>query len=44
MKNESQLEQTKKSYNAPQMEIVELKHQTNLLQDSDTVCTDCYGN
>lgn len=25
----------KKAYNAPEMKVVELKHQVNLLQDSD---------
>lgn len=33
MKNEKELEM-KKSYTAPKMNVVELKHETNLLQDS----------
>ena len=41
MKNETQFEQTKKEYAAPQMEIVELNHQANLLSCSDG-STDSY--
>jgi hypothetical protein len=34
MKNESQIEQ-KKIYTAPKMDVVEIKHQVNLLQESN---------
>ena len=39
MKNEIE---PKKEYSAPKMDVVEVKHQLNLLQCSDPSSTTCY--